>query len=80
MPLSKREQLQSKSSLKAASVICDNCDVFEYSRQIMPKGSGLTQPKKLSAELADIVGVKEASRAECVKLLWAYLKKHELQV
>ena len=46
----------------------------------MPKGSGLTQPKKLSAELADIVGVKEASRAECVKLLWAYLKKHELQV
>ena len=46
----------------------------------MPKGSGFTQPKKLSAELADIVGVKEASRAECVKLLWAYLKKHELQV
>merc|ERR1711983_213033 len=33
----------------------------------MPKGSGLTKPMKLSAELADIVGKKEASRAECIK-------------
>jgi len=46
---------------------------------IMPKGSGLTQPYKLSPELADIVGKKEASRAECIKQLWAYLKKNELQ-
>merc|ERR1712080_454772 len=42
----------------------------------MPKGSGLTKPMKLSAELADIVGKKEASRAECIKQLWAYLKKN----
>ena len=34
---------------------------------------------KLSADLADIVGKKEASRAECVKQLWAYLKKNNLQ-
>merc|ERR1712095_42305 len=45
----------------------------------MPKGSGLTKPLKLSADLADIVGKKEASRAECIKELWAYLKKHNLQ-
>merc|ERR1711944_362165 len=45
----------------------------------MPKGSGLTKPMKLSAELADIVGKKEASRAECIKELWAYLKKNNLQ-
>merc|ERR1712110_1102454 len=44
----------------------------------MPKGSGLTKPMKLSAELADIVGKKEASRAECIKL-WAYIKKQNLQ-
>ena len=43
------------------------------------KGSGLTKPMKLSPELADIVGKKEASRAECVKQLWAYLKKNNLQ-
>merc|ERR1712203_356789 len=45
----------------------------------MPKGSGLTKPMKLSADLADIVGKKEASRAECIKQLWAYLKKNTLQ-
>merc|ERR1712029_581886 len=45
----------------------------------MAKGSGLTKPIKLSADLADIVGKKEASRAECIKLLWAYLKKNNLQ-
>merc|ERR1712110_1101756 len=45
----------------------------------MPKGSGLTKPMKLSAELADIVGKKEASRAECIKQLWAYIKKQNLR-
>merc|ERR1711976_1139082 len=33
----------------------------------LPKGAGLTKPMKLSADLADIVGKKEASRAECIK-------------
>merc|ERR1712020_622013 len=41
----------------------------------MPKGSGLTKPMKLSAELADIVGKKEASRAECNKQLFNPDKK-----
>ena len=45
----------------------------------MPKGGGLTKPMKLSADLAAIVGEEEASRAQCVKLLWAYLKEHNLQ-
>merc|ERR1712193_370639 len=45
----------------------------------MPKGAGLTKPMKLSAELGDIVGKKEASRAECIKQLWAYIKKNNLQ-
>ena len=43
-------------------------------------GGGLTAPKKLSPELADIVGKKEASRTELMKLLWAYIKKNNLQV
>ena len=41
---------------------------------------GINAPKKLSPELADIVGKKEASRAELVKLLWAYIKEKNLQV
>merc|ERR1711997_174556 len=45
----------------------------------MPKGGGLTKPLKLSADLAAIVGKDEASRAECIKELWACLKKNNLQ-
>ena len=43
------------------------------------RGAGITQPHRLSPELSAIVGVKEASRGELMKLLWAYLKKNELQ-
>jgi chromatin remodeling complex protein RSC6 len=39
---------------------------------------GLTKPMKLSADLSAIVGKDIASRAECIKLLWAYLKKNNL--
>merc|ERR1712020_382456 len=66
-----------------------SCSVFSAPIQLrtettqpnikMPKGSGLTKPMKLSAELADIVGKKEASRAEGIKQLWAYIKKQNLQ-
>lgn len=45
----------------------------------MPKGEGLKKPLKLSNDLADIVGQNEASRSECVKQIWAYLKKNNLQ-
>ena len=48
-------------------------------RRTMP-GGGLAAPKKLSPELVDIVGKKEASRAELMKLLWAYIKEKNLQV
>ena len=43
------------------------------------RGKGLTAVKKLSPELAAIVGQKEASRPQLTKLLWAYLKEHNLQ-
>merc|ERR1711981_733928 len=32
-----------------------------------------------SDNLAAIIGQKKASRPQCVKLLWAYIKKHNLQ-
>ena len=34
---------------------------------------------KLSNDLADIVGKKEASRGECIRELWVYIKKNDLQ-
>merc|ERR1712172_396688 len=57
----------------------NSCTETSSTSLIMPKGSGLTKPMKLSADLADIVGKKEASRAEGIKELWAYLKKNNLQ-
>ena len=39
----------------------------------------LQKPMKISADLSEIVGKNEASRAECIKQLWAYIKKNNLQ-
>ena len=43
------------------------------------KRTGFTIPYKLSAELADIIGMDEASRAGLMKHLWAYIKEKGLQ-
>merc|ERR1712133_279929 len=43
------------------------------------KITGVMKPMKVSVDLAAIIGKKEASRSECVKLLWAYIKKNNLQ-
>merc|ERR1712177_195178 len=61
------------NGVRSQSDLCQKTQPFK-----MP-GGGLTAPKKLSAELADIVGKKQASRAELMKLLWAYIKKNNLQ-
>ena len=51
----------------------------EGSEEAPKKVTGLTRPMKLSDELADIVGMKVASRTECMKHLFAYLKTHDLK-
>jgi len=46
------------------------------------KANGLTKPLSLSADLADLLSVDKddkLSRAQVVKMLWAYLKEHKLQ-
>merc|ERR1711937_234028 len=41
-------------------------------------GKGIFAPKKLSAPLAAICGVKTAPRTEVTKKIWAYIKKNGL--
>ena len=41
--------------------------------------NSLQKPMKISADLSEIVGKNEASRDECIKQLWAYIKKNNLQ-
>ena len=43
------------------------------------KKGGFQQPQKLSAELAELLGVETASRPEVTKRLWEYFKAHDLQ-
>lgn len=43
------------------------------------KATGFTKPLKLSPELSAVVGTTQASRGECNKLLFAYIKEHGLQ-
>merc|ERR1712179_691875 len=54
---------------------------FQQSLNIfkMAKGGGLTKPMKVSADLKAIIGKDQSSREQCVKELWAYLKKNNLQ-
>ena len=42
-------------------------------------GSGITRQMKLSDDLADIVGHKQASREEVEEYLWTYIKSNNLQ-
>ena len=54
--------------------------IFRLQQKVkMPKRGELTKPKKLSVDLAAIVGKDEASQAECMRLLWEYLKRNNLQ-
>lgn len=41
--------------------------------------AALVKIMNVSENLAAIIGVKKASRPQCIKMLWAYLKKHNLQ-
>jgi len=43
------------------------------------KTDGLNAPVQPSPELGAIVGTKPLTRAEVVKEMWVYIKKHELQ-
>ena len=45
----------------------------------MAKGSALQKPMKISAELEAVVGKGPMSRAQVMKNIWVYIKKHDLQ-
>lgn len=45
----------------------------------MAKGSALSKPLSLSAELEAVVGKGPMARSEVVKKLWVYIKSKKLQ-
>merc|ERR1711881_653311 len=45
----------------------------------MTAPAALIKAMNVSGPLAEIIGVKRASRPQAIKGLWAYIKKHNLQ-
>ncbi|KAK2371722.1 hypothetical protein P8452_45196 [Trifolium repens] len=43
------------------------------------KGRGIMQPKKISPEMQDLVGLPEISRTQALKHIWAHIKENNLQ-
>ncbi|XP_004511300.1 upstream activation factor subunit UAF30 [Cicer arietinum] len=43
------------------------------------KVRGIMKPRKVSPEMAAIVGVPEISRTQALKYIWAYIKENNLQ-
>merc|ERR1711902_2481 len=70
---------QNTNFLPSFILNCNNKHQYTMSAAPSGKGSGLTKPMKVSDDLAAVVGMKEASRAQCIKMLWKYLKDHNLQ-
>ncbi|KAK6916360.1 SWIB/MDM2 domain, partial [Dillenia turbinata] len=40
---------------------------------------GIMKPRRVSPEMQDLVGVPEIPRTRALKLIWAYIKEHNLQ-
>jgi chromatin remodeling complex protein RSC6 len=41
---------------------------------------GIMKPRRVSPEMADFIGAPEVSRTQALKLIWAHIKEHNLQV
>ena len=65
---------QKKSSKKSAKADGDGADAADTADKPKAKPSGFTLPQKLSPELAALLGVDTATRGDCSKRLWAYVK------
>ncbi|MCO5580164.1 hypothetical protein L7F22_034031 [Adiantum nelumboides] len=44
-----------------------------------PRGTGLKKPVDISPALQQFLGTQQASRADTMKLIWDYIKRHNLQ-
>jgi chromatin remodeling complex protein RSC6 len=57
-----------------ASFSSDDSDAGKKKYKDKTPLTGFTKPLKLSEDLEEIVGLKEASRGEVIKQMWAYIK------
>lgn len=56
-----------------------SCTV-SHSEQGTRKIRGIMKPRRVTPEMAALVGVQEIARTQALKLIWAYIKENNLQV
>lgn len=81
-----KSSLKKKSLAKKSNIIAKKKMTAKKSSKKIKEGkkkrtapAALVKVMNVSDALADIIGVKKASRPQAIKGLWAYIKKHNLQ-
>merc|ERR1712025_1035823 len=65
-----------KATKKALGKTAKKANGKKLAAAMKKSGKGIFAPKKLSAALADVCGVKTAPRTEVTKKIWAYIKNN----
>ena len=82
-----KSSLKKKTTLKKSNKIVKRKSTAKKGSKKRKEGkttkriapAALVKVMNVSANLADIIGTKRASRPQAIKGLWAYIKKHNLQ-
>lgn len=68
--------------IQATAAADDEEEEEEEEKVVKPKGKrgeAFNKPLALSPELAQVLGIEEISRPQLVKMMWEYIRKHDLQ-
>ncbi|KAF2320967.1 hypothetical protein GH714_032245 [Hevea brasiliensis] len=55
------------------------CATVSSQQQKERRPRGIMKPRRVTPEMAEFVGASEISRTQTLKLIWAYIKEHNLQ-
>ncbi|KDP44460.1 hypothetical protein JCGZ_16293 [Jatropha curcas] len=59
------------------TITCATASSQQQQQERRPRG--IMKPRPVSPEMADLVGAPEIPRTQALKLIWAYIKEHNLQ-
>ncbi|KAL8116285.1 uncharacterized protein LOC141667731 [Apium graveolens] len=66
------------SGANVRRLTCAAAKVVKETKKIR-EPRGITKPRPVTPEMQDIVGVPEIPRTQALKVIWAYIKQHNLQ-
>ena len=78
LSLARPSRSASASGLRMVRTVT-SCTV-SHSEQGTRKIRGIMKPRRVTPEMAALVGAQEIARTQALKLIWAYIKDNNLQV